>query len=152
NSLAAASASKGISPSIQIAPNSLHAFVDLGDGGPLLPAVQFEIEWAVGFGPSTLSAAPHMLVELEVPLHIPAARFGISAAEQGAYSPEPAFWSSNLVKNDADPAASAALFSINPDGSTLIIGLSSLVPAPEAAFAGAGLLGALTFWRMWRRK
>ncbi|MBI3910542.1 MAG: hypothetical protein HY320_06350 [Armatimonadetes bacterium] len=117
-----------------------------GDGQQdRLPAVQLGMEAAVGFGPSTLSPLPHLLVELEVPLRIPA-NFGpgFPAAginpETGLYDPNPAFWRGDFAAgdqrgtapiNESDPPGSAALFVINPDGST----------TANSALAGVPLIG-----------
>lgn len=67
-----------------------------------VPAGQFGLEAAVGFGPSPFAMTPHLQVELEVPLVIPA-NFGPAFPPAGlpgdgngnGYSPEPAFWNAS---------------------------------------------------------
>ncbi len=143
-------------------------FVDIDlDGRPDFSAAQLGIDGAAGFGPSTLSNSPHLLVELEVPLRIPA-NFGSPGGPlpgnginpaTGLYDPDPAFWGASGGGNgsgggrplaegaDLAPAepglqpASAGLFTINPNGSTTI------TPVPEPAtsallLAGLGIFAA----------
>ena len=49
----------------------------------------------------------------------------------GVYSPAPAFWGAGIANDLFDPPASAAIFQINPDGSTVID--TSFVPPPGPA-------------------
>ena len=88
---------------------------------------------------SPFHTTSHELMELGVPLDI-APGFGSTtpnspfpAGGQGngsGYSPNPAFWSSNLSDNNGDPPASGGLFLINPDGSTDITPHAISVPEP----------------------
>jgi hypothetical protein len=137
-------------------------FVDLdADGLPDIPAGALNISGAAGFGPSPLSPIPHLLVELNVPLRIPAGFSqggplpgnGINPAT-GLYDPDPAFWGA-AAGGDERPAgseaqtaagpgglqpASAVNMTINPNGSTSV----QPIPEPSAAgllAAGLGLLG-----------
>lgn len=137
--------------------NPIEVLVDLNlDGTADVFASQIGITGAADFGPSPLSSTPHLLVELDVPLRIPAGfgaqngplpGNGINPAT-GLYDPDPAFWGAaanpdRLPAAEGDVAAgapsglqpaSAANFTINPDGSTTV------VPIPEPT--SAGLLGA----------
>ena len=112
-------------------------------GSPSVLASSLGMVGAIGFGPSALDTASHMLVELEVPLAIPA-NFGPAfnrAGTSGVYSPAPAFWAADLQNNAGDPPISSAIFQINPDGSTII--RPSVGPVPEpgsmALLASLGL-------------
>ena len=110
------------------------------------PAGQVGLEAAVGFGPSPFAPTPHLQVELEVPLVIPA-NFGPAFPPEGlpgdgkgnGYSPEPAFWNATgptsgrptspsvtgtaRARTHAPAGAgmplSSALFVIHPDGMTM---------------------------------
>lgn len=127
-------------------------FVDLNnDGTPDITAGSLDIEGAVGFGPSTLSGLAHQLIELEVPLLLPPG-FGDgthlpAGGTDGVYSPDPATWSASSSKNVGDPPISSGIFTINPDGSTvvnplLVPGAPPEVPVPAPATAlllGLGL-------------
>lgn len=119
---------------------------------------------ALAFGPSTLSQQNHLLIELEVPLEIPAG-FGngntvfnpngqdpVSGGSVG-YSPDPAFWGGNFANNLIDPPGSAALFQILPNGNTLITPLGA-VPEPSAWAVGvcSALTGLLAFRRSRKRR
>ena len=148
------------------------------DGGAAQPAAAFGFEaglfvgttpvnamWGVTAG-SPFHTTPHALFELGVPLDIspafaaaggPASPFpagGQSGPGGSGYSPDPAFWTSNLVDNAGDPPASGGTFTINPDGSTFIVPES--VPAvPELTTLPYGLLamaGALLSRRRIARK
>ena len=94
---------------------------------------------AAGFGPSPLSASPHFLMELEVSLLIdpgfgtPGGPFPAAGLSGGVYSPAPAFWNASAINNHIDPPISAALFTIQPDGSTLIDVSSVPLAVPEPA-------------------
>lgn len=137
-------------------------FVDLnGDGGGDVSAATLGINGAADFGPSPLSALPHLLVELDVPLRIPAGFSqggplpgnGINPAT-GLYDPDPAFWGAAaggderpLAEGEVAAAppgglqpASAANMTINPDGSITV----APIPEPSAIgllAVGFGLLG-----------
>lgn len=137
-------------------------FVDLDlDGDGDVTAASLGITGAADFGPSPLSTTPHLLVELDVPLRIPAGFAsqgsplpggGINPAT-GLYDPDPAFWGA-AGAGDQRPAdaeapppigdlqsASSALFTINPSGSITV----TPVPEPSSAallLAGLGLFGA----------
>lgn len=132
-------------------------FVDLDGGGaapPLLAGALGIDEAVVGFGPSTLSMVPHMLIELEVELNIPAG-FGSPGGPfppdgthgQGLYSPEPAFWIGNSAKDSGDPPSSGAIFTINPNGSTLIV-----AAVPESSTLTAVALSGILGFQLWRRR
>ena len=147
--------------------NGADVFVDLHDGhGPQSPAV-LGLEGAVGVGvtPASIVGAgspfattPHELIELGVPLLIPAG-FGSPAGPFGSggvggdgkgdgYSPLPAFWGSNINKDNngavGDPPASGGIFQINPDGSTFITPVRISIPEPSTfVLAGIGALGLL---------
>ena len=136
-------------------------FVDLDfDGTGDVLASQLGLHGAAGFGPSPLSGAPHLIVELGVGLRIPAGfgtpggplpGGGINPAT-GLYDPDPAFWGAAGGGDGTLPLAGAgaggqlqnasnALFVINPDGSTSV----TAVPEPTSAallLAGFALLGA----------
>ena len=132
--------------------------VDL-DGGlsstsdPL--AATFGIDGAVGFGPSTLSLTDHLLIELEVPLNIPAGFGGIfppgGTRGSGVYSPEPAFWGNNAANDGIDPPASGAIFVIDPNGVTHIT--ASVPEVGTGIIAGMSLAGVFGYqaWRRTRR-
>lgn len=126
-------------------------FIDLNDGSGPQSAGNFGIDAVVGFGASLLSDTPHLLIELEVPLLIPAgfgtpggplAGPGGGGFPNGVYSPEPAFWGSGVANNGIDPPATGAIFTINPNGSTTIVpSVPSAAPEPDTLFLlGLGLL------------
>ncbi len=120
---------------IQGAGGSLfNVLVDLGDGiTKPFSADALGIDGSVGFGPSTLSAQDHMLIELGVPLRIPPG-FGAvpgpfpPGGQPGIYSPEPSFWGADIANDDVDPPASSAIFQILPNGSTTIFPAAIQVP------------------------
>ncbi len=107
--------------------------VDLdGDGVPDGTGDDLGIAAAVGFGPSTLSLAPHLLVELKVPMFIPAnfgSAFPSTGLPSGIYAPDPAGWNASFPNNFVDPAASAALIQVHGDGST-VASSTDIPPAP----------------------
>ena len=141
-------------------------FVDLDvidTNSPLFPinsGIFPGLEAKAAFAGSTLSASPHLIVELEVPLRIPAGFFppggslpggGINPTT-GMYDPDPVFWGA-AAGGDGNPAgaggggggdlqaATAALIGINPNGSLTV----TPVPEPSTAallVGGLGLLGA----------
>jgi hypothetical protein len=124
-----------------------------------VPAASLGMEAALGFGPSTLSTTPHMLIELSVPLLIPAdfgsafPTSGESGPDNSGYSPDPAFWGGNFANNGGDPPGSAAMFQILPNGNTLITPLAPSVPEPSAlALGAAGLAFGLLAARRKRRR
>lgn len=117
-------------------------FVDLsinGDSQGVFSASELGMEGAVGFGPSTLSATNHMLIELEVPLLIEADFLGPGSPPQGGvYSPDPAFWGADIANDAVDPPASFAIFEIMPGGSVVANSDSvPFVPEPTAAVLAA---------------
>ena len=144
-------------------PGFFDIFVDLDfDGVGDIAASQLGLVGAADFGPSPLSASPHLIVELGVSLRIPVGFAdpngplpgnGINPAT-GLYDPAPAFWGaaggtdgSGGVLQAGGAAggplqsASNASFTINPDGSTTVVA----VPEPTSAvllLAGLGFLGA----------
>jgi len=113
--------------------------IDVGTDGGIINgcASDFGIEVAVGFGLSpegtARSVGSHMIIEVEVPLLIPPEFVDPDGpfpedGLAGVYSPAPAFWGADISNDLFDPPASAAIFEINPDGST---GLdTSFVPPP----------------------
>lgn len=146
-------------------PSFFDVFIDLNlDGNPDGLASTFGIIGSAGFGPSSLSAIPHLLVELEVPLRIPAGFAnppapggplpggGINPAT-GLYDPDPIFWGAAGGADGGPTAsfgetlqsASGGIFEINPDGSTTI------TPTPEPTSA-ALLLGSLGLFAARRRR
>jgi hypothetical protein len=137
-------------------------FVDLDlDGFGDVSAASLGITGDADFGPSSLGAVPHLLVELEVPLRIPAG-FGTPGGPlpgnginptTGLYDPDPAFWGGAGAPGERPQSdgpvpplaplqsSSAALFTINPSGSITV----TPVPEPTSAvllLAGLGFLGA----------
>ena len=119
---------------------------------------------ALAFGQSTLSLTNHLLIELEVPLEIPAG-FGNNGVFPGngldpvsgggaGYSPDPAFWGGNFANNVIDPPGSAALFQILPNGNTIITPQSlGVVPEPSAyALAISGSITGLLAFRRSRKR
>ena len=125
-------------------------------GSPSVPASSLGIEGAISFGPSTLDTLDHMLVELSVPLLIPA-NFGPAfpgAGENGIYSPDPAFWNADLTNNAGDPPISSAIFEINPDGSTFILPIfpsDTPEPGTVALLTGLGASAGIFLTRRRRR-
>ncbi len=113
--------------------------VNTQDGQGFVAHPELGLEAGVGFGvtPAAIVGAgspfhttTHELIELGVPLNIPAGfgapggpfpTNGQSGNGGNGYSPDPAFWQSTVVNDSGDPPASAGLFTIHPDGSTLII-------------------------------
>ncbi len=113
--------------------------VNTQDGQGFVAHPELGLEGGVGFGvtPASIVGAnspfhtiTHELIELGVPLNIPAGfgapggpfpTNGQSGGGGNGYSPDPAFWQSTVNNDRNDPPASAGLFTIHPDGSTLII-------------------------------
>ena len=156
---------RGASPLVSAAPvhsaatSFFDVFVDLNnDGTSDALASAFGIDGAVGFGPSSLSSVAHLLVELEVPLKIPAgfgSAFPIGGLPGGIYSPDPKFWGAGASKDVGDPPISAAIFQINPNGSTTASSSEAGVPlapnqVPEPATPA--LLGAALVAWLLRKK
>ncbi len=150
---------------VGVPPSFFDVFIDLNlDGNPDGLASAFGITGAAGFGPSSLSGIPHLLVELEVPLRIPAGFAnppspggplpggGINP-NTGLYDPDPIFWGA-AGGADGGPAgasfgetlqsASGGVFEINPNGSITV------TPTPEPSSA-ALLLGGLGLFAARRR-
>lgn len=106
-------------------------------------------EAAAGFGPSPLSASPHFLMELEVSLRIdpgfgtPGGPFPPGGEPNGVYPVgQPLGWQASAANNFVDPPISAALFTIQPDGSTMVdvSQIPQAVPEPSAfVLFGLGL-------------
>ena len=105
-------------------------------------------EAAAGFGPSPLSASPHFLMELEVSLLIapgfgvPGGPFPPGGLPNGVYGSGTASWEASAVNNFVDPPISAGLFTIQPDGSTIIdvSKVTAAVPEPSIlVLLGLGL-------------
>ena len=101
------------------------------------------IEAGVGFNASPFGAL-HLMIELEVPLLTPPNFFNPNTGLpqgplNGVYSPAPAFWGAEAPNNLIDPPISAALFRINPDGSTAVCP----VPGPCSFAVDAPLPGSL---------
>ena len=132
--------------------------VNLDGGNQQIPAATLGLESGLFVGTTPVNTlwgvtaaspfhtTPHLLIELGVPLDIspsfvaaggPSSPFTPSGPD--GYSPDPAFWNSNIVDNAGDPPASGGTFTINPDGSTLIVPLS-IAPVPEPATVAVGLL------------
>ena len=90
-----------------------------------------------------------MLIELEVPLRLPLGFLGDNnpnnPVHNGMYSPEPAFWGSNIANDVVDPPASAAIFQILPNGT--VVANSGILPEPTA-----GLLCAPGFVALAKRR
>ena len=136
-------------------------FVDLDitdPNNPLVPSSQVPgLFGAAGFGPSSLSGAPHLLVELEVSLRIqsgfaqPPAGGGTGLPggginpTTGLYDPDPVFWGAaggadgtrSLTGNLQ--SATNAIIEINRDGSLAI----TPTPEPTSAVLLLGSLGVL---------
>jgi hypothetical protein len=120
----------------------------LADGALVPPGIVIANgDAAAGFGPSPLGSAPHFLMELEVSLLIdpgfgtPGGPFPPAGQPGGVYPVgQPLGWQASAVNNFVDPPISAALFTIQPDGST-IVDVSHVTPAvPEpSAFVLLGL-------------
>ena len=70
--------------------NTLQVFINGLDQGPGRQNHILSLTGAAGFGPSPSNPVPHVLAEFKIGLT--AAGFGVSAT--GAYSPDPAWWSS----------------------------------------------------------
>lgn len=140
-------------------PPGFDVFVDVnGDGNADFTAAALGMDAGLNFGPSTLSANNHLLIELGVPLRIPAGFAdpngrlpgnGINPAT-GLYDPDPAFWGAGIANNGVDPPASAAFFQILPTGQVVINPVGP-APVPEPStlmMLGAGLAtGALALRR-----
>ncbi len=133
-------------------------FVDFLDGRPLVRAEEVGLFGAADFGPSPLSTTDHLIVELGVGLRIPQ-NFGVEGPlnpggaginpATGLYDPDPAFWGAaagggGLAQDTGGgtnnlQSASAALFTINPNGSTTV----TPVPEPTSAALLLGSLGLI---------
>ena len=105
----------------------------------------------MGFGNSpegdNRGAGPHLLVELEVLVLNPGGTFfndPTTGDPGGVYSPDPAFWGANIANDLVDPPASAAVFSLQPDGSTLLdSSFVPVIPLPAPDLMGLALFGVL---------
>lgn len=142
-------------------PGTFNVGIDAnGDLRTDFSAESIGMEAAVGFGPSALSATDHMLIELGMPLRIPAG-FGTPGGpfpgnginpETGLYDEDEAFWGSSSATNTGISPSSAAIFQILPNGSTVITPLSlNNVPEPSTlVLLGAGVMSGAVALR--RRK
>jgi hypothetical protein len=110
----------------------------------VFPAADFDMDGAIGFGPSTLSNENHLLVELEVGLNTPQNFFGPGSPKDfGVYSPDPAFWTSGISNNLVDPWASSAMIEIHPLGGTSIFSTADFSPEPSTfCLCAIGVAGA----------
>ncbi len=118
------------------------------------PVLDTDMEGAVGFGPSPESSSSHLLIELEVSLNIPDGFSSVLPGTNGDgdYSPDPAFWGASAAKDAGDPPITAALFTINPDGSTTVT--NDFLPLPEPSSIALGVVGmaALSLLLVRRRR
>ncbi len=138
-------------------PFSILVSAPAANGDPLfnnVDASQFGMQGAFGFSPSLLTNTPHLVVELAVPLDIPAGFSTVLPPTDvnppfGGYSPAPAFWNAFATDNSGDPPISSAFFQINPDGSTFLRpNVPTVTPEPGGlALLGVGLLPVLAQWR-----
>jgi hypothetical protein len=116
-----------------------------------------DLEVGLGFGPSFgVMGNEHLLVELEVPLNVPAGFFTGSGLPtgplDGVYSPAPAFWNASAENDAGDPPISSAIFNINPDGSTLVCPSPGPCPVSVPAPSPLWLLGLGLAAMGWRRR
>jgi hypothetical protein len=73
---------------------------------------------AIGFGPSPNAATPHQVAEFQLSIN----SAGSSGPGNGIYDPSPAFWSASTgASNVADPPISSGIFTLNPDGTTVVV-------------------------------
>jgi DNA-binding beta-propeller fold protein YncE len=110
------------------APAWFEAIVDTnGDGIPDAPASAMDLRVAAGFGASPLSPDPHLLIELSVPLFIPA---GFGEADgpfppeglSGIYPPSPSFWTAAFAR-DGEPGlmpGTGAMLHVEPTGHVIL--------------------------------
>ncbi len=128
--------------------------VDTQDGQGFVAHPELGLEAGLGFGvtPASIVGASspfhtttHELIELGVPLNIPAGFStngpfppgGQSGSGSNGYSPDPAYWGAVVTDNSNDPPASGGLFTIHPDGSTAIVPhLVPSVPVPPLLTIG----------------
>ena len=140
-------------------------FVDLGaDGSIDGPAFGLGITGAADFGPSPLSSLPHLLVELDVPLRIPA---GFSPPQgpfpggginpnTGLYDPDPVFWGGAAGgdgSGGADGGGASSHLQSSSSASFQIFGNGSIAvtPVPEPTSAALLLVGLGAFAARRRR-
>ena len=168
--------SQGVTVTFQTAtPTTVDGFVTIGSSPAQVPLSALGLEGGLtlnGLTPvnalwdvtasSPFHTVPHELIELGVPLDISAAfaaaggssspfpAGGQNDGKGGGYSPDPAFWTSDITDNHGDPPASGGLFQINPDGSTSIIPI--VVPLPEPASLGVLMAGGMLFGARSRRR
>jgi len=139
----------GSDGSFDIGPTSGWSPLDSAD----LSLARFQT--AVGFGPTVNAPTPHFLAEFQLSID----RDG--NGQNGLYSPDPAFWSAS-AKSAADPPVSSAIFTLNPDGSILVLPVlganggpvqrpQDVVPEPGMAATLLGIV-SLTLVAAFRRK
>lgn len=156
-------------------PNFFDIFVDLDVNNPSNPLAPINsgpfpgLLGSTSLAGSPLSPAPHLLVELEVPLRIapsqvtpggPLPGGGINPAT-GMYDPDPVFWGAAAgpeggVATFADGKGGASIGGGLQDATSVIIGINgdgslSITPTPEPSSA-ALLLGSLAALGARRRK
>jgi PEP-CTERM motif len=75
-----------------------------------------QFETAIGFGPSPGDSTPHLMAEFQLTIQPPGNPLG------GFYDPGAAFWSASVSGGGgpADPPISSGIFTLNPDGTTLV--------------------------------
>jgi hypothetical protein len=79
-----------------------------------------KFEGAIGFGTSPNSSTSHQIAEFQLTIN----NTGRSGGSSGIYDPSPAFWSASTGGGggggSSDPPISSAIFTLNPDGTTMV--------------------------------